>query len=210
MRKLTLMPWLIGVAVALGSPAPLLADDRFNRLPPGDRLSLVLLVVVIGFVIALGLLAIQLLYSVLRAPALRQGSDLLRRRPAYALGLGVLVLLVLGGAVALAQLVPEPGRGLLVLALILVALYLAIPGVTMVNHAIGEQVHANLNSRYVGSSFMAVLTGGVLTLLIGCVPLLGQLIQFVILLIGLGAATVGLAGRRAVRRRHSRNRGAMV
>ena len=44
---------------------------------------------------------------------------------------------------------------------------------------------------------MFVFTGGALTLLVGCVPLLGQLIQFVILLTGLGAATVGLARRRA-------------
>ena len=197
MRNLGHGLWLIGAAAALGTPATVLADERFDQLPPGDRLSLVLLVVVIGFVVAFGVLAIQLLYSVLRAPALRQGSDLLRRRPAYALGVGVLAFLVLGGALALTQFVPEPGKGLLGLALILIGLGLAFPGVTMVSHAIGEQVHANLNTRYIGSSFMAVLTGGALTLLVGCVPLLGQLIQFVILLTGLGAATVGLARRRA-------------
>lgn len=188
---------LAAVALLLGAPTLGLAFDNIDRLQPAAHLSLALLAVVAGAVLAVGGVAILLLYAVLRPLAVRAGSELLRQRPAYTLFIGLLLGALFLGGLALAKHLPGPVAKLTVLIWLLVGLYLAVSGAAMLAHALGEQVLASLNSRHAGALVAAVLVGAVLVALLSGVPLLGQLLQGLLLAAGVGAAVVRLGRRRA-------------
>ena len=93
-------------------------------------------------------------------------------------------------------LLPEPLQGLLGLAVVLVFCYFVVSGFSIALNEIGERLQNNLQTRYVGSTFVNVFSGGLLVLLLLLLPFLGWLVQGVIGVTGLGAAVSMLFQRR--------------
>jgi hypothetical protein len=68
----------------------------------------------------------------------------------------------------------------------------------MLAHSIGERVQTALMAKSLGSDAMAVVYGAVPLLAVGFLPGVGQVIQIVAIMIGLGGAISALFARRAV------------
>jgi hypothetical protein len=88
-----------------------------------------------------------------------------------------------------------PFGGLPSLALALVCGYWLLVGLTILAHNIGERVQTALMSKSLGSDAMAVAYGAVLLLVVGFLPGVGQVIQLVAIMIGLGAVIHALFAR---------------
>ena len=109
---------------------------------------------------------------------------------------GVLGVVVLAAGLMLLGGVPKPLAALPFVALVLVLVYLVISGLSIVAHSIGERVQTALMARSLGTDAVAIVYGAVPLLAVGLLLGLGQLIQVVALLIGLGAAIGALFERR--------------
>ncbi len=182
-------------APGVGRPAP--RGNGFHQLPLPDQTRVMTFFLLIGSAIGLGVLALLLMYSVVRPQALRDGSMILAQHPVRSLLAGLLTALVLVLAVMLVQNLPEALRGLFALLVILVTVYVCVSGVAVAAHELGDRVLSNINSASVGVTFLAVLWGGLLLLLAGFVPFLGQLVQVVAGAMGLGAAVSLMLRRKA-------------
>jgi hypothetical protein len=140
--------------------------------------------------LSIGLLAVVFLFSLMRTPTVRRGSIRMSAAPGRCLLIGLLVLVVgLGGFAVLKPLGPAGALPGLLLALALV--WCMVSGLSMVAHQIGERIQTAWLSRSLGSDPMAVLYGMILLLAVGFLPVIGQLVQLVALLVGLGSAVSG-------------------
>lgn len=167
----------------------------FGAGPTGEKLSGAVLLVLAVACISIGLLAVLFLFGLLRPETVRRGSARVRTSPGRCLLIGVLGLVVCVIAGALLNAIPPAVRALPGLALVLVIAYLTVSGLSMLAHSIGERVQTAVMARSLGSDAMAVLYGGVLLLAIGMLPGLGQLIQLVAIMIGMGSAISTLFSR---------------
>jgi hypothetical protein len=179
----------------LAGALPVQAAGEFQNLPWGEKLATVGILLTISVCVAVGMLALLLVYGLLRPAVIRGGSDRLRAHPKRSLLVGILGLVLLIAVIALLQAFPEPIKGLGGLVLLAAALYLMVSGAAIIAYDLGDRLLANVGARCSGSSFMAVLWGGLLLLLLGFVPVLGALIQFVALVLGFGLALSGLVDR---------------
>jgi len=175
--------------------------NAFDQLPPGDKLATAVLVLLVLVCVSIGLLALMALYSLLRPRTVRHGADLLRVNPGRALGTGALAALVVVGFLALSGAVPQAGP--VVVAFVVWALYLLLSGLCMVTHEIGDRLQSSLQSRGAGSVVAAVLWGGLILGLVGFVPFVGQLVQLVTGVLGLGVAVQVLMADRRTRKASS-------
>jgi cytoskeletal protein CcmA (bactofilin family) len=144
----------------------------------------------VGF-LALGLLVILL------APGFARGSsDALIRSPLLSLGIGAGVLIGLPILAILVLLI-----GLLIggwwIALIAIALYLIAMAVSIPVAAMGLGSFIFRRTRRTAQLALALLVGAVILFVIALVPILGPVVLFLALLLGLGAMTMALARRPA-------------
>lgn len=144
-------------------------------------------VLLLGVSIAVGLLAVLFLVGVLRPQAVRRGSETVRTLPGRCLLVGLLSLLVCIAGLAVLKVL-GPLAGLPSLALVLAFGYWLLTGMAMLAHSIGERVQTVLMAKSLGSDAMAVVYGAVPLLAIGFLPGVGQVIQLVAIMIGLGGA----------------------
>lgn len=168
---------------------PLLVEAGPKIKPPSTQRSLGFFgLILMIFTIKLGFMGLILLYSVLRPQHVIRGSEVLGKRYLRSFFVGLLILIVyvllLGGTLAL----PNPFRGISFLIMINIFFLQAVVGFCMVSHFVGERIQANLGSGSIGSSFIAVLWGAAILLLIDLVPLLGWLVSFLVLVLSLGTA----------------------
>ena len=193
----TTQAFRIGLGLLLCGSLPIWAADTFKQMPPVQQLSLVLLILLAAVCIKVGLLALLLLVSVLRPGLLRNGGEIVRLRPVRCLVAGALGLLVFLAFTALLQHAPARMRALLGIAELLVFLALLITGLCVTVYELGDRLQSNLNARGIGSTSMAVLYGGGLFVLLGFLPGLGQLVEFTVAVLSLGAAILLLAAGKA-------------
>jgi len=184
-------------ALLLSAGLPVAAGTPFDQLAPNQQLcSVATLLLAVG-VVELGLLAVLLLFSVLRPATVRRGGEVLRAHPLAGLLVGLLGLLVFFGWAALMEGFPEPIKGVLIIAVLFVYACLAIGGLGIVACDLGERLQTNLGLRGLGSTAAATLYGGGLIMLLALAPIVGQLLQLTILTLGLGAAMMTVySGRR--------------
>jgi hypothetical protein len=154
---------------------------------PNANLSNVVTALLVGLSFGIGLLAVMFLFGVLRPQPVRRGSETVRTSPGRCLLVGLLTLLVCIGGFMVFRAMRKPGAVLSV-ALALVFAYWILNGLTMLAHSIGERVQTALMAKSLGSDAMAVVYGAVPLLAVGFLPVLGQLIQLVVITIGLGGA----------------------
>ncbi len=178
---------------------PLLAAEPVKEQPPLQQLSGLLVVLVLALSIKIGVLAVCLVYSVLEPRKVQDGSKIQGQSPFRAFRVGIFVFLVMLLLAAIGSNLPGPLAGMLLLLPLVVFFYLLLSGFTMVAHCVGERIQSNINSPRLGSTFSATFTGGVPLLLIGLVPLVGQVLQFVMGLCALGTAYLCWSAARARR-----------
>lgn len=167
---------------------PQLSAGNFNQLSTPHQLAGVLMGCIIVFLVMLGILAIQLLYSVLRPEVLRRGSESTRKRPVISFIIGILATVVVIGALMLLGLLPESIHGLPILGILLIYVFFGIRGLTIITYEIGDRILSSLNSKFVGSSFMSVLSGAILMEATLLVPFIGWLIFLIMFFTGLGCS----------------------
>jgi hypothetical protein len=155
------------------------------------NLSNLVTALLLGLSIGVGLLAVMFLFGVLRPQPVRRGSETVRTSLGRCFLVGLLTLLVCVGGFAVFQALRKlgvvPG-----LALALALAYWTLSGLAMLAHSIGERVQTALMAKSLGSDVMAVVYGAVPLLAVGFLPIVGQLIQLVAIVIGLGAAMSAL------------------
>lgn len=181
-KKVPLMAALMAVAPARAAAEP------FEAMPWPQQVSTILLVALGLLLLHVGILALLLLVSVLRPDALRRGSGRLRAHPVTSFFAGILVLVLF---ILCAKLLEAPLLNLLALPVVLGLILLMVSGIATVAFDCGDRILSNTAARSQGSSFMAVLAGGTLLILIGLVPFAGQTVQAVAALTGIGAAAQG-------------------
>jgi len=175
---------------------PLIADDKFNQLPPPQKMAVLACILAAIVCVKVGVIALMLLTSVLRPQKLRRDGDTIREHPVRSFLAGLLCLAIFVLAVAVTEHLPDVLATLLGVTVVLVCVYLGVCGMCGVAHDIGERVQSNLNVQGVGSTFMTVLWGTILILLVGFVPILGQLVQVVAVTIGVGAVATAMSLRK--------------
>jgi small-conductance mechanosensitive channel len=165
------------------------------RQPPVQQLAGIATAIVVLACIAAGLLAIAVLYAVLKPRAVRAGSDLLRGRVLRSFGLGLLTLLVLGLLAANLRFFPKPVSDWFALAGAVFLAYVVLTGFTVAAHCIGENILANTGAAGTDSDIRKILLGGGLVVLTNLLPIAGQLVTVIILICGLGVTTQAIFGR---------------
>jgi len=177
------------------------AEPIGDKAPVGEQLAQLQCVAfaVAGVVlVGVGLLALLSIYGVARAQQVRRNGDRLRKHTLRGFLVGVLTASAAILLAMIAGILPEPLNGLCGLALVVTVAYMSIGGLCTVAHELGDGVLSNVNSRYVGSSFASILAGGALLGVCGFAVGVGQVLQLLALILGLGVFTSGLAaGRRA-------------
>lgn len=136
----------------------------------------------------IGWLALTLLYSVLRPQKVIKGSQSLAQNYSKSLFIGLLLLIFYLLLIKMCRLAPASYRYILLIPVFLALLSHILIGFSMISHALGERIQANINSHTLGSTFFAVLYGALIILLLDFVPLLGHIVTFIIILIGMGVA----------------------
>ena len=186
MRKhAALFQFLCLAGVLCGLPNARAAGGA-SRLPlpklAGLTLSLLAVVVCVGA----GLLALAVLYAILKPGVVRAGSEHLRGQVfrSFVTGVLSLVFLVLVGANM--HILAKPFSDWLGLALILLLAYLTLTGFAFAAHCVGENLLANLENAGAGSDVRKILLGGGLLVSINLLPIVGQLVTLAVLVCGLG------------------------
>ncbi|MCK5803116.1 MAG: hypothetical protein KAI66_09800 [Lentisphaeria bacterium] len=142
-----------------------------------------------------GLLAIQVLLTVLRPVAIRKGCDRLRVAPTRSLLFGSAVALALLGLVAVLSKMSEALGGGVAIVVVAVFVYVLLLGLTALSQLLGEAVLASMQSARQDCGVHAVVTGGGLLLLCGLVPIVGQVVHAAALLAALGVGSYLLYSR---------------
>jgi len=192
--------WWFRAAVGAAGLCSRAAAGGFEEMPPVDKLATVGTVAIVALCVKVGVLSLLLLCAILRPQQVRGSAAALRERPVRSFLLGLLAVLL---TVVLAMVFgrfPEPLQGVFLLVLLLVVVYVLINGLCAVVHEIGERIQSSLNMASVGSTFAAVLYGGLLLSLVGLLPAIGQVVVAVAGAMGIGAALETMCRRRPAER----------
>ncbi len=179
----------VGLFSLLAQAAPTAANN------PSKSWDVVVLIVGLLF-LKLGLVSLLTLYAILRPQSVREARVRLRTSPRKTFITGLLAFLVLALLVGFLQGLPGPLKGLLGGTLLLATGYWMIGGLAAVALEIGERLQVNLNGLGIGSDAAAVIAGSALLMLAGFLVGLGQVVEIVALLLGLGATIAGLGKKR--------------
>lgn len=191
------------LATALAFPMYGVAADTIKTagLPAqksgGANFYNLLALVLVVFLVKVGLVALQILYGVIRPDAIRNGRDRLNASPRKTAGAGVLALLVAGLFIVLIQAVPDPIKRLLDIVLVLWLAWVCVKGLAVVSCEVGERVQAAVGGLGIGSDVLAVACGAVLLALCDLVPGVGWILDLCILFLALGIGVTDVRGRNA-------------
>ena len=173
--------------------APFVFAGNKLKESPGQMLSALLFITLALILISIGLIAIQVIYSVLKPQVVREGSNYSREKPLKLFLLGVaLAVLFLVITFILEKLPAGDIKGIIAIIVLIFYAFVILRGLTMLTHNIGDKILSSINSKYAGSSFMSVLAGASITSLISFVPFVGWFIIALILLTSLGLGFIGL------------------
>lgn len=184
MKSLSLLAAAVS-SMTLMPTAATAAEHGGMVIHGGRGLAGLALLLVVVLAVKVGWLALALLGATLRPAGCRRGAELAGRHFGRAFLIGLLVLaayLLLGW---LAFHISLPWRRLVTVPLIALLLVHALAGFTVLATALGERIEANLGNPG-GSTVRAVLLGGLILVLAGLFPLLGQLADFILVVAGLG------------------------
>jgi hypothetical protein len=109
-------------------------------------------------------------------------------------GIGIIGVTIMVICWALSEAIPP--FGLVSLAVTLTVMYLGVAGLAGLCHCLGDKLLSNTSSRFAGSSFAAVLCGGVLLSVLVVLPFPGWLLQGLFAVIGFGSAVSVLFQRK--------------
>jgi len=163
---------------------------------PANFYNLLGLVLVL-FLLKVGLIAMQILFGVMRPDAIRDGRDRLNASPGRTAGGGVLTLLASGLFIILIQVLPDPIKGLLAVALVLWLAWLFVKGMTVVSCEVGERLQAAAGGLGIGSDVAAITCGAVLLALADLVPGIGWVLDLCLLFLAVGVGVTGVRRREA-------------
>jgi hypothetical protein len=167
------------------------ASFKHHGSPKDPKMLLVMLAFCgVVLLVAVGYLSLCLVFSVIKPDLLRRSGEFLKGAVLKNLLTGLLVsvgyIFLLG---LIAQLIPRGALRILLAAPIVSVLFVhGLVGFTMIAQALGDKIHSNINSRYIGSTFMAVLAGGSVLILTGLIPFVGPVCFLVVNLTGMGLA----------------------
>lgn len=186
------------VCCLLFSPELIYAASFKHHAPQDPKMLLVMLAFCgVVLLVAVGYLSLCLVFSVVQPDLLRRGGEFMKGTFLKNLLTGLLIsivyILLLG---IINQFIPS-NRAIRVLfaAPILSLLFIhGLFGFSMVAHSLGDKIHSNINSRYIGSTFMAVFAGGGVLILTGLIPFAGPVCFVVVNLAGIGLATRTIIG----------------
>ncbi len=139
-----------------------------------------------------GCLALGLLLSVLKPQKIIRMSSGLNGNLLKSFLCGIMVLIAYVLLIGISSLIPKPYEGILSIPVILLFLVHFILAFTVVSHFAGEKIMANTSSPKSGSTFFAVLYGGLVLLVCGFFPILGLVVLSVIYITALGGTASGL------------------
>ncbi len=140
---------------------------------------------------AVGCLALSLIISVTKPEIIRKSTAFARGFTFRNLLAGCLVWIAYAlFVVTVKRLLPSPGwqSALLTLPVSAAIFSCAFLGFSMLAHNLGDKVHANINNPYLGSTFMSVLAGGSLLIMVGFIPFAGPLCIAFFGILGTGLA----------------------
>lgn len=148
--------------------------------------------------VAIGYLSLCLVFSVLKPELLRRSEKYLTasffKNFLTGLLVSIIYLLFLGTAF---QVMPSQAIRAPFTVPVLGLFFLhGLIGFTMVAQGLGDKIHSNINSRYIGSTFMAVFAGGTVLILSGLIPFIGPICFLLVNLMGIGLATRTVMGIR--------------
>lgn len=149
--------------------------------------------------VAIGYLSLCLVFSVTKPGLLRRSEKYLKEAFLKNILTGLLVSITYLLFLGMVNQVLLSGRGLRILFSIPILFVLFVHGLvgfTMVAQGLGDKIHSNINSRYMGSTFMAVFAGGTVLILTVLIPFVGPLCFLVVNLLGIGLATRTAMGMR--------------
>jgi len=150
--------------------------------------------------VKLGFLGTALLYAVLEPERVRTGSSLQTQASSRSFGIGVLMGGILVLACAIVSKLPDGLNGFIAIPILGAYAYLLITGFTMVSQCVGDKIQSNTASRTAGSTFFAVLYGGGLLLLANFVPIIGQIVLLIVVILSIGTATRSVSLKRREKR----------
>jgi hypothetical protein len=186
MRNHVLFKILCLGSVLYGLPGARAATNNLHHSPLPRVAGFAVALMVVVACIGTGLLAVALLYAVLRPQTVRSGSERLRSQVFRSFIVGILSILLLLLIGANLQFLPKPLTDWLGLAGILLLAYLVVTGFVPAAHCVGENVLANLGLAGTGSDIRKILAGGGLIAAANLLPVVGQLISLLVLVCGLG------------------------
>lgn len=168
-----------------------------NAAPPdfhdSNKLKMFLVVLFLlffAFCIKLGLLAFSLVFSVLKPQTVIKGSEIIKQTVVRSFITGLLCLIFYLLLLKITRMIPRYFNLLLAVPILIVLFIHIAAGFSVICHFLGEKIHANIGSRFTGSTFMAVLYGGIVILALGFVPIFGQAASLIIITTSLGATLI--------------------
>ncbi len=170
-------------------------------IPPTAQLARVSVLLLLVLGCGVGLVGLFTLYALWRPESIRDGSSILRARPVRCFLEGVLAWAVVICLVSLLDQLPEPAKALPMVAVLLTWIYFGIAGLAMIACDVGDRFLSSTQSRFAGSAAAAALVGGGLMVAIGLFPVIGQLVQLVLLTLGLGTSLSRAIARLTTRSR---------
>lgn len=180
--------------------APFILGAAPREFDPSQKFRMMigmLFFVLVTFCMKIGLLAFGLLFSVLRPQLVIRGSELAGRNILKSFLAGLMCAIFYMLLLAISKMIPRHFGLIIVMPVMLLLFLHLVVGFSMICNYIGEKVHANTGSRFAGSTFMAVLAGGVLAISLTLIPVFGEAAFLAILSISLGAALMLLFARKS-------------
>ncbi|MBN1864016.1 MAG: hypothetical protein JW808_03860 [Victivallales bacterium] len=148
---------------------------------------------------SLGCLALSLIISVTSPGLIRKSSAYARGYTFRNLLAGCIVWISYAlYIVTVKRFLPSPKweSMLFTLPVSAVVFFGAFLGFSMLANDLGDKVHANINTPYLGSTFMSVLAGGALLIMVGFIPFAGPLCIAFFGILGTGLALRTFIGKR--------------
>ncbi len=185
-------------AIMLGSFQVFAQQGGGHPHDPKTILLTVAFMLVIGCILVLvkaGCLALGLLLSVLKPQKIIRLSSGLNGKLLKSFIIGILIVVAYFLLLGISNFIPEKFRGFLTIPVILLLFIHFILAFTVISHFVGEKIMANIASHKVGSSFFAVLYGGIVILLCGFFPIFGIIVSGIIYIVALGGTLSGLVSK---------------
>ena len=198
MKPLAVLVSTIFLAAPVFAQAPSAQGHPHGNDPRMIFAGFVLIMVmgIISVLIKAGWLSLSLLFSVVKPQNVISNSACLGGKLVKSFLAGLMILAFYCLLLGICKIfIPRSISFLVSVPVFVVMMIHVLAGFTAISHFIGEKILANVGSLQGGSTFMTVLWGGLILVLCGFVPFLGQITDLAVIATGLGVTTLNLGKR---------------